>query len=382
MLSDKNIKQGIWKIYLAKIKKQRKGADSKMNQKLIKGGHTSHIPPHASSKGITLIALVITIIVLLILAGVTINMVLGDDGIIGRAQGASEAQKTATVKEEIELWKANNETAKYSGKGAESVEEFVKRLKDDGITLGVKHINEINKEYKEYKEIIKKEKDESGIGNASNDTSEVTLTKEGITCSFGEAITQAVNSTTYNGNIETVKANANIIKLNKRTYTNKKIDYNIIEDEESSLVIDLNGQELIYTLSSGFIKKDFDGELYIIDTSENKTGKIIVLKEFNEDEYNYQENLDFNGDGVICEYDYQFIRDNYGKNSTEADWDQYKSYDVNGDDIINVGDYTEISKHTKVYGHIIELEYDDDSIGVVYTDVAEGAFISQCIHNK
>ena len=43
-----------------------------------------------SSKGITLIALVITIIVLLILAGVTISMVLGDDGIIAQAQDAGD----------------------------------------------------------------------------------------------------------------------------------------------------------------------------------------------------------------------------------------------------------------------------------------------------
>lgn len=39
-------------------------------------------------KGITLVALVITIIVLLILAGVTIAMVLGDNGIINRANEA------------------------------------------------------------------------------------------------------------------------------------------------------------------------------------------------------------------------------------------------------------------------------------------------------
>ena len=37
-----------------------------------------------ASKGITLIALVITIIILLILAGVTISMVLGDNGLLDR----------------------------------------------------------------------------------------------------------------------------------------------------------------------------------------------------------------------------------------------------------------------------------------------------------
>ena len=41
------------------------------------------------NKGITLIALVITIIVLLILAGVSIAMLTGQNGILSQAQNAS-----------------------------------------------------------------------------------------------------------------------------------------------------------------------------------------------------------------------------------------------------------------------------------------------------
>ena len=55
------------------------------------------------SKGITLIALVITIIVLLILAGVTIATLTGDNGILTRATDASEQTKLADEKEKIEL---------------------------------------------------------------------------------------------------------------------------------------------------------------------------------------------------------------------------------------------------------------------------------------
>lgn len=47
--------------------------------------------------GVTLVALVVTIIVLLILAGVTVSMVLGEDGIIGRAGEANEAQERGSV---------------------------------------------------------------------------------------------------------------------------------------------------------------------------------------------------------------------------------------------------------------------------------------------
>ena len=56
-----------------------------------------------TNKGITLIALVITIIVLLILAGVTIATLTGENGILTRATQAEEEQADATVKEAISL---------------------------------------------------------------------------------------------------------------------------------------------------------------------------------------------------------------------------------------------------------------------------------------
>ena len=56
-----------------------------------------------SSKGITLIALVITIIVLLILAGVSIAMLTGDNGILTQAKEAKEANIVGTEKEQIKL---------------------------------------------------------------------------------------------------------------------------------------------------------------------------------------------------------------------------------------------------------------------------------------
>ena len=48
-----------------------------------------------SSKGITLIALVISIIVMLILAGVSINAIVGEDGILSKAQYAKLSSEDA-----------------------------------------------------------------------------------------------------------------------------------------------------------------------------------------------------------------------------------------------------------------------------------------------
>ena len=56
-----------------------------------------------SKKGITLIALVITIIVLLILAGVTIQMIVGKNGIVNRAINASEETTDADIEEMLKM---------------------------------------------------------------------------------------------------------------------------------------------------------------------------------------------------------------------------------------------------------------------------------------
>ena len=57
-----------------------------------------------NKNGITLIALVVTIIVLLILAGVSLSLLLSDSGIIGRAAKSKEASRYAELKEQEDLF--------------------------------------------------------------------------------------------------------------------------------------------------------------------------------------------------------------------------------------------------------------------------------------
>ena len=56
-----------------------------------------------SQKGVTLVALVVTIIVLIILAGISINLILGDNGIITIAKKAKENIEIAKTEEETHL---------------------------------------------------------------------------------------------------------------------------------------------------------------------------------------------------------------------------------------------------------------------------------------
>ena len=84
-------------------------------------------------KGITLVALVVTIVVLLILAGVSINTVLGDDGIIKKARDAAEATKQASAEEEM-----NRLVLEYQlAKNDETLESFLQEKVTEGRIDGV-----------------------------------------------------------------------------------------------------------------------------------------------------------------------------------------------------------------------------------------------------
>ncbi len=82
------------------------------------------------TKGITLIALVITIIVLLILAGVSIATLTGENGILTRASKAGDANRAGTLQEQVDLWLLNQKTDEYAGNSSssQSLEELVDDL--------------------------------------------------------------------------------------------------------------------------------------------------------------------------------------------------------------------------------------------------------------
>ena len=91
-------------------------------------------------KGITLVALVITIIVLLILAGVTLAMVMGDSGIFGKANSAKEKTKLSNAEETIRLEVLENKVKSKTG-DAEALtndqlkEKIAKKLTEQDYTV-------------------------------------------------------------------------------------------------------------------------------------------------------------------------------------------------------------------------------------------------------
>ena len=81
-----------------------------------------------NKKGITLIALVVTIVVLLILAGVTINLLLDENGIIAKSKDARSGTRASQVEDEVGMWKQHNFINKESNQAQESADTMLANL--------------------------------------------------------------------------------------------------------------------------------------------------------------------------------------------------------------------------------------------------------------
>ena len=82
------------------------------------------------NKGITLIALVVTIVVLLILAGITISLVFSENGIISKSKNAKEQTEISQVREQLELAKGPEY---IEGNGKYNPDSYFERIEAEGI---------------------------------------------------------------------------------------------------------------------------------------------------------------------------------------------------------------------------------------------------------
>lgn len=104
-------------------------------------------------RGITLVALVVTIVVLLILAGVSISMVLGNNGIVTKAQSSQAAQDKAYAREVVESGLKSVQIDVLTGaKTSAGVSDVVTAIKDSNFVDGtaantVKYTSKAGKAY-------------------------------------------------------------------------------------------------------------------------------------------------------------------------------------------------------------------------------------------
>ena len=105
------------------------------------------------SRGITLIALVITIIVLLILAGVTIAALSGPNGILSNANKAREQTTESGAREKINIAVAGS----YDNTGSFDSEKFKEEIQNMGGTILAEDDSTITVEMDGYEAVVDKE---------------------------------------------------------------------------------------------------------------------------------------------------------------------------------------------------------------------------------
>lgn len=76
--------------------------------------------------------MVITIVVMLILLGVTVTTAI-NGGLIGTAKNSNEETRYSQIMEEKEMWEAEEKATDRFGIKAETLEEFINRLKENGL---------------------------------------------------------------------------------------------------------------------------------------------------------------------------------------------------------------------------------------------------------
>ena len=173
------------KKYKEKIKSQ-KGEEPKMEEKNKSKG----------KKGITLVSLVITTIVILILAGVAINLAMDEEGLIGKAEEAVESWNRAVGEESNVikniLMKANEIEGGGTGGGGDDITYVGDVPVPNGYTASQISNEDSEAEGLVIYEIPKEAKVNWTNNEDSNGKNQSTITIEGNTTNLQETVNQYV----------------------------------------------------------------------------------------------------------------------------------------------------------------------------------------------
>ena len=217
------------------------------------------------NEGITLIALVITIILLLILAGVVINLTLGEHGILKQTEQSSESYKISEMIEKLELEKAEL----YAKKNGEipSTNEYIDHLIDKGIIVpeDVWNIDDDTKHITIEGNIYEVEKEEDGnikitqVGKADNSPiigkiQVTTTTTDSISV---KVIASNVNEGSYKYSIKNVTAG----ETNFTEVTTETVDEytftGLTKDNEYVIQVEIVTSQGTVVKQTGIIKAEF-----------------------------------------------------------------------------------------------------------------------------
>ena len=201
---------------------------------MLKKKEKQHIV--ANEKAITLIALVVTIVILLILAGVTITMTLGQNGLFTRAREGRAAYEESEVRDDLSMLITQYRWDKASEKTDKSLGDYLKdngatsvKANADGTTLEV--------EYKGYVFTVNKDSGEiTGVSKGEGNDSPTTPT---IMPQVGEIVSYTPDTPSTGYDLSTAKSGYSSAQTIDSTYD--PTTWKIMEVDESGNITKLLG---------------------------------------------------------------------------------------------------------------------------------------------
>ena len=246
-----------------------------------------------NKKGITLIALVVTIVVLLILAGVTISLLLDENGIIAKSKDARTETRVSQIEDEVGMWKQHNFINKESNQAQESADTMLASL----ISRKLLTEDEIDRE----QELITiKKKDGTVIKEISYSSVTINISKTPATEKSGAVVLRATVTGTIIPNIDMSNGNEEFNNwMNSLSEEEKKeiirqmlpksvnkvynaTEYDTLEkaivklNEEQEIPETINTEEKLWEVLKELNKFDwFIGQYCIYQLCYNKDTKMI-----------------------------------------------------------------------------------------------------------
>lgn len=274
------------------------------------------------NKGITIIALIVTIIVLLLLAGVTIATFGGENGLIAKVKQSKESYSIAETKEKLEL-EITNLRIEQEGKGEELKKEDLPKIKSDEIDVRDTTNFPVEAICGGYKFEIDENFNVKYIGTANETIVTYTTDPAGYTNTNKVKILITINNTK---GIKSVQKPGEIDKLLAQGRTTVGLDYEVNKNGNYIFkIVDMEDNEIekniFIDLIDTLAPEDFTPE---VEKDENN----ITIKENGKD----AEATDESSKSGIDYYEYYLIdekgnKTKYDSNKIEnLDFGTYKIY--------------------------------------------------------
>ena len=226
-------------------------------------------------KGITLIALIITIIILLILAGVAIAALTGDNGLFSRTQLAKEKTEYESAKEKIQVEVMTAQTDNYSKNEEDILLTITKHMIGiEDVTVNKIYFSKISKIDKELQSEFNNNQNINGIVVSTNEYSKYKFLIgksgkiDGVTTNNVDSITQEEFQTIEefekekfgkkvdSEEEEKIQNYEYITSKNYGDYINYAIDLNEDGNFSNDWRIFYKSENNIYIIASNYLKID------------------------------------------------------------------------------------------------------------------------------